>query len=141
MTAEAMNCPAVRPHQGKKHDDGCYNSAGFSVTPAEIFRNRLDRGCPEFGSHKAEDDKGDTHGGYVPGRAESEAGHTVLHHAQELPPPISVAARVPAMRSGPRRRPATMKSVLVDILVDEYQPIHSMKSRGVDDYDDCYNYI
>ena len=48
---------------------------------------------------------------------------------RELPPPISMAARVPAMRSGPRRRPATMKSVLVDILVDEYHPIHSMKSR------------
>ena len=48
---------------------------------------------------------------------------------RELPPPISVAARVPAMRSGPRRRPATMKSVLVDILVEEYQPIHSIKSR------------
>ena len=48
---------------------------------------------------------------------------------RELPPPISVAARVPAIKSGPSLRPATMKSVLVEILVEEYQPIHSMTSR------------
>ena len=47
---------------------------------------------------------------------------------RELPPPISVAASVPAMRNGPRRRPASMKSVLVVILREEYQPMPSMKS-------------
>ncbi len=37
----------------------------------------------------------------------------------ELPPPISVAARVPAINSGPNRLPATMKSVLVLIFLEE----------------------
>ena len=48
---------------------------------------------------------------------------------RELPPPISVAARVPAIRKGPSRRPATMKSVLEVILVEEYQPMNSIASR------------
>ena len=48
---------------------------------------------------------------------------------KELPPPISVAARVPAIRKGPRRRPATMKSVLEVIFLEEYQPMNSMISR------------
>ena len=48
---------------------------------------------------------------------------------RELPPPISVAARVPAIRKGPRRRPATMKSVLEVIFLEEYQPMNSITSR------------
>ena len=48
---------------------------------------------------------------------------------RELPPPISVAARVPAISRGPRRRPATMKSVLDVIFLEEYHPMKSMISR------------
>ncbi len=48
---------------------------------------------------------------------------------RELPPPISVAASVPAIKRGPNRLPATIKSVLLVILVEEYQPIHNINRR------------
>ena len=48
---------------------------------------------------------------------------------RELPPPISVAARVPAIRKGPRRRPATIKSVLEVMRLEDHQPMNSITSR------------
>ena len=61
-------------------------------------------------------------------RAEREAEHKDREKAARVeqrdePPPISVAVRVPAIRIGPRRLPATIKSELLLIRFDDAQPI------------------
>ena len=69
-------------HQGKQHDDGGDQAAGFAVAPAEILGHGLYRCRTELGSDEAQDNERDAHGGNVPGSAEAKAGHAVLHHAQ-----------------------------------------------------------
>ena len=47
----------------------------------------------------------------------------------ELPPPISVAVNVPAIKIGPNRLPATIKSSFVLIFFEDIQPIKSINKR------------
>src|SRR5699024_3138510 len=47
----------------------------------------------------------------------------------ELPPPISVAARVPAISKGPSLLPATIKSSLDFIFFDDQKPIPSIANK------------
>ena len=126
ITEEAINCPAVRPING--------SNIIIAVTSPDSLPYRLRKysgtvltvAARNFGATKE--------------RITKASPIVIIYHAalkpypdipfcttpRELPPPISVAARVPAISSGPSRLPATIKSVLLLILVDEYHPIKSM---------------
>ena len=126
ITEEAINCPAVSPTSGSNMITAVISPDSLPYLLRKYSGTVFTVAARNFGATND--------------RITKASPIVIMYHAalkpypdipfcttpRELPPPISVAARVPAISSGPSRLPATIKSVLLLILVDEYHPIKSM---------------
>ena len=123
-----MNCAAVRPIRGRimtmavmAPENGPYRLRKYSGTVlTSAVRNlwakkvRMTKAMPIAVTY---------HDALSP-----QAPNPFSTTPRELPPPISVAAKVPAINRGPSLRPATMKSSLEAIRVEDHQPMSNISS-------------